>query len=60
MKVSVNVKSVVKILNKRIAEVSKLRDQLRYDISEFESILDTCERALDDLQSAVNALSELA
>ncbi len=48
------------LLKARQREVGKVRDKLRNDISEFEDLADTCERAYDDIQCALDALSELA
>ena len=58
--VHVNITSAKKILNQRIAEVSRIRDQLRNDISELEHLMYNCESAQDGLQAAIDALSELA
>ena len=48
------------LLKARQREVGKVRDKLRKDISDFEDLADTCERAFDDIESALQALSELA
>jgi ABC-type transporter Mla subunit MlaD len=40
-------------------QVGKDRDALRNYIDEAESLIDCCDRAYDDLESAADALSEL-
>ncbi len=50
----------IDVLKKRQAEVAKVRDKLRDDVEEIEMLKDSCERAYDDLQRAIEALSELA
>ncbi len=50
----------IDVLKKRQAEVAKVRDKLRTDVEEIEMLKDSCERAYDDLQRAIEALSELA
>lgn len=47
-------------LNMRLKQVGMVRDKLRDDISKFEDLKDTCDRAYENLQSAIQALSELA
>lgn len=49
-----------KLLEKRLKEVCAIRDKLRDDISEFEDLKDDCEQAYDNIQSAIDKLSELA
>lgn len=49
-----------KTLEKRMKEVGSVRDQIREDISEMEDLRDCCERAYEDIQRAIDALSELA
>lgn len=48
------------ILEKRQSEVAMLRDRIRDDVSEMESLADCCERAHEDIERAIDALSELA
>jgi hypothetical protein len=48
------------VLKKRQAEVAKVRDSIVDDIDEMDGLKSSCDRAYDDLQSAINALSELA
>lgn len=50
----------IDVLKRRQAEVCKVRDKLREDCEEIEMLKDSCERAYDDIQSAIDALSELA
>jgi hypothetical protein len=49
-----------KQIKRRQEQVGKLRDSIRDEISEMESLADCCERAYDDMQNAMDALSELA
>ena len=48
------------VLQKHQTDVGKVRDRLRRDISEMDGLAESCERAYDDLQHAIDALSELA
>lgn len=50
----------IEVLKKRQEEVGKVRDKLRDDLDEMEMLKETCDRAYDDMQRAVEALSELA
>lgn len=47
----------IEAIRKRIAQC---RDDLREVVDEAESLLDSSDRADDDLQRAIDALSELA
>lgn len=49
----------IEVLKKRQAEVGKVRDKIRDDLDEMEMLKDSCERAYDDMQRAIDALSEL-
>lgn len=48
------------LLKKRRDEVGRIRDKLRSDLQELEALADSCSRAYDDLDNAVEALSEYA
>jgi uncharacterized membrane protein len=48
-----------KIEKHRIA-VGKVRDKLDQGIAEMEALRDCCDRAMDDLENARDALSEQA
>jgi hypothetical protein len=52
--------AITKRIETHRSEVGKLRDSIRESISELESLEDTCERALNSLDDAADALSELA
>ena len=47
-------------LKKRLAEVGKLRDAIRADVSEMQALEENCERAYQDMERAIDALSELS
>lgn len=49
-----------KILERRRVDVGKLRDAIRKDVDEMSALEKTCDRAADDIQNAIDALSELA
>jgi hypothetical protein len=49
-----------KVLEKRRDEVAKVRDKLEKDLDEMSGLLDSCQRAHEDIESAIAALSELA
>lgn len=53
-------KKVIKGLDKQIAKVAKTRDDLDEYINEMTGLLENCEEALDCLQRARDALSEMA
>ena len=48
-----------KQLQKRLKEVAELRDAIRDDLSEMGQLHEECERAYEDMERAVDALSEL-
>ena len=48
------------VLQKHQTDVGKVRDKLRHDMSEMDGLAESCERAYEDLQHAIDALSELA
>lgn len=48
------------VLKQRVREVAVVRDTIRDDISDMESLAECCDRAYDDMQRAIEALSELA
>mgnify|MGYP001614067656 CR=1 FL=1 len=54
-----NIKQIVKGLEKRRTAVGVERDKLRDLQSEVTDLEETCERAYDALGEAINALSEL-
>jgi len=47
-------------LQKRQKEVGAIRDAIRDDLSDMEGLKETCDIAYDDMQRAIDALSELA
>jgi ABC-type transporter Mla subunit MlaD len=51
-------KSLAKQLAAVKAKIAANRDVLRTLVSEYEDILETCDRACDDLERAADALSE--
>jgi hypothetical protein len=50
--------SLTKAIEKSNARIAKERDKLRELISDAESLYDACDRAVDSLESAADALSE--
>jgi len=54
------ISTIIKQIEKRRDAVGKERDKLDDLISELEELRNCCERAWDDLQTARDALSELA
>lgn len=54
------ISTMIKQIEKRRDAVGKERDRLDDLIGELEGLRDSCDRAWDDLQSARDALSELA
>lgn len=54
------VSTMIKKIESRRDDIGKERDKLDDMIAELEALRDCCERAWDDLQSARDALSELA
>jgi hypothetical protein len=50
----------VSLLAKRRDEVAKIRDKLRDDVATLLGLENCCSRAVEDLDSAIEALSELA
>lgn len=55
-----NIKKLIKELNARKKAIGKERDRLRNIISEFEDLENVCEVAFQDIESAIETLSELA
>lgn len=55
-----NTKSFIKQLEKRRAAIGAERDKLREIVGEYQGLIDSCERADENLQCAIDALSELA
>lgn len=53
------VAAMLKKIDKHMAGVAKERDLLDETISELESLLGDCENAMDCLQNARDALSEM-
>jgi len=54
------VPSLKRLLKLRQKEVGIIRNRLRKDTEELESLLGCCERAYAHIDDAINALSELA
>ena len=54
-----NIKSMIKEIEKRRDAIGKERDKLDNLIMELEGLRDSCDRAYDDLYAARDALSEL-
>ena len=52
--------SWVNKLEKQRAKVAKLRNEFREVFDEMTALEDCCERAHEDLESAIHSLSELA
>ena len=55
-----NTRVWIKQLEKHHMAVGAERDKLRETISQMEELEECCSRAHDDLQNAIDALSELA
>ena len=47
-------------LKKHQKDVGRVRDSIRNDISAFNELEESCDRAFQLLQDAIDALSELA
>lgn len=45
---------------KRQIQVGKVRDAIREDIADMEDLADNCDEAYENMQRAIDALSELA
>lgn len=58
--VEMKIQTINKLLQKRLDEVGIVRDKLRDDLSDLTELKERCEQAYDDIQSAINLLSELA
>jgi predicted nucleic acid-binding Zn-ribbon protein len=54
------VQTIKKALEKHRDRIGKERDALRDLESEITDLKETCERAYDDINCAIDALSELA
>lgn len=52
-------KDLLKELETRKEAIAAERDKLREAQSEFEQLLEVCDRACEDLDSAIGSLSEL-
>lgn len=52
--------TMIKQLEKHRDKIGKDRDALRDFLDEVESLKETCDRAYEDLQCAIEALSEQA
>ena len=50
----------IKVLEAKRVKVGRVRDDLASVVSEMEQLRENCETAYYDLQSAIDALSELA
>jgi ABC-type transporter Mla subunit MlaD len=48
---------IIKQLSKRQAEIASVRDKLRENIADAESLADDCDEAIDNIERAVDALS---
>lgn len=55
-----NIKTMIKQLEKLRERVAKDRDALREFEADVENLRETCERAYEDLSCAIEALSEQA
>lgn len=49
-----------RLLERRMKEVGAIRDRIRNDLHELDSLAETCDRSYEALQLAIEALSELA
>jgi len=52
--------SMIKAIEKRRVAVGKERDKISEMIDELSCLKESCDRAYDDMQSAIDALSEHA
>ena len=52
-------KAIIRKLKAKEAQMAKLRDELREMESEIADRADCVERAMEDIQRAIDALSEL-
>ena len=53
-------KSIMKQLEKHRDRISKERDSLRDVVLEYESLAEVCDTAIEDLNRAIDSLSEQA
>jgi len=53
-------KKQIETWKRRRREVGKLRDAISQDIEEMEQLAECCDSAADNIQDAIDALSELA
>ena len=58
-RLGMNIKTMIKEIEKRRDAIGKERDKLYDLINELEGLRDSCDRAYDDLYAAIDALSEL-
>lgn len=49
-----------RLLERRMKEVGAIRDRIRADLEELDSLAETCDRSYEALLEAIDALSELA
>lgn len=54
------IRQMQKTVEKAVQRVAITRDWIRDQINEMEALKDSCDRAWDSLNEAVDALSELA
>ncbi len=56
----INVKKVIASLERERVKISASRDRLRDLECDIQGLRDSCDRAVEDIERAVDALSELA
>ena len=51
--------ALVVLLERRKKKIAGERDTLRSILEEYSGLVDTCDRAIGDIESAITTLSEL-
>ncbi len=55
-----SIKQIIKQLERRRDAIGKERDKLRELLSEWADLADTCDSAYEDIDRAIDALSQYA
>ena len=53
------VKTLLAKLRRHQKAITKERDQMRDTVADFEDVIEGCDRAEENIQAAIDALSEL-
>jgi len=55
----ITIKNCIKRLDRELDLLAKRRDSIREVLDELQGLDDTCSQAIEDIESAVDTLSEL-